>query len=105
MYLSSRFWAVYPTPRSCGGLTHKWLIREVDCEEAAAVGSQGAGYEQKGPGPAVWGHPGLDTEGGNGEGDGRLTAAVVREGQATTAQGQIQSAPCENTHSASKANG
>ena len=59
------------------------------CSEAATVGSQGAGYEQKGPGPAVRGHSGLGTEGGNGEGDGRLTAEVAGVEQATTSQSQI----------------
>ena len=54
--------------------------REVVCKEAAAVGSQGAGYEQEGPGPAVWGHSRLGTEGGDGEEDGRLTAEVVGAG-------------------------
>ena len=38
----------------------------VDVERRA----KGAGYEQAGPGSAVWGHIGLDTEEGNGEGDG-----------------------------------
>ena len=52
-----------------------WLVwrggsREVACKEAAAVGSQGAGYEQGGPGPAVRGHTRLGTQGGNGEEDG-----------------------------------
>ena len=39
-------------------------------QEAAEVGSQGAGYKQEGLVAAVWRHSGLDTEGGNGEEDG-----------------------------------
>ena len=51
--------------------------REVDCKEAVAVGSQGAGYEQEGLRPTVWGHSRLGAEGGDGEEDGRLAAEVV----------------------------
>ena len=64
--------------------------REEVREVAAAVGSYGAGYKQKGPGPAVWGHSGLGTEGGNKEEGGRPTAEVVRGGRPTTTQGQTQ---------------
>ena len=61
--------------QGCHETEGTWLVwregsREVDCEETAAVGSQGAGYKQKGPGLAVWGHSRLGTEGGNGEEDG-----------------------------------
>ena len=45
-------------------------------KEAAGAGSQGADHEQKEHRAGVWGHTGLETEGGDGEEDGRLAAAL-----------------------------
>ena len=66
------------------------MTGEMAGKEAIAVGSQGAGYEQEGPGAAIWRHTGLGSEGGNGEEDGGLAAEVVGAGRATTPQSQTQ---------------